>query len=164
MFKRAINQDSYQAAISQTDEGSPSDWSSLLGRVKHRKDILTVLLCAFQLIGLYWVWQELEMLKQRQQDLARIQQQSSKSDERLVAQELESTQIESAVADVDIIYLGMFEGGGRTRAYLSINGKKTWVSLGHIVQDYGYLKSIQADAIIVDDGQGRMFTIHREDS
>ena len=89
MFKRAINQDSYQAAISQTDEGSPSDWSSLLGRVKHRKDILTVLLCAFQLIGLYWVWQELEMLKQRQQDLARIQQKSSKSDERLVAQELE---------------------------------------------------------------------------
>ena len=159
MFKRFINEASYEAAIAGGAHQKILDFSSIQGLLR-RYGPLILGLCLFAQSFLWLiVWQrgdeivlEIENLKRQQRILTQASRQPETTKEVSDVKELQPVLSE-------LVYRGLIGTGSTSQAYLELDGNYSWMRVGQIIEGHGRIVGIYPQALMLEDATGHQRVI-----
>ena len=164
MFKRFINEASYEAAIAGQGAQNTLDLSRVRELLKRYGPMILGLCLLTQSLILLVVWQrgdeitfEIENLKNQQRILTQASLQPEIAKEHSDVKELQP-------ALPDLVYRGLIGTGSTSQAYLELDGHFSWMRIGQIIEGHGRIVGIYPQALVLEDGAGHQRVYSLRDS
>jgi hypothetical protein len=161
MFKRFINEASYEAAIAGRANQKTLDLSSIRGLLRRYGPLILGLCLLTQSLLLLINWQrgdeiilEIENLKRQQRILTQASRQPEMTKEVSDSKELQPVLSE-------LVYRGLIGTGSTSQAYLELDGNSSWMRVGQIIEGHGRIVGIYPQALVLEDATGhqRVFSL-----